>query len=307
MTNYMVTGGAGFIGSHVVDMLAREHHHVMVLDNFSTGKRENLSERPNVMVGECDIRDEAEVLAAFLVFKPKAVIHIAAQAAISTAQESPIHDLSVNGIGTLTMLRMAEKYEVERFVYVSTSAVYGDRLLAMPETTPLRPDNYYGVSKATGELYTQISNIMTTILRFGNVYGPRQVPLGENQVIARMMRHLLKGEDFYIFGDGKQKRDFVFVEDVARAVVMAAQDSTLAMHQVYNIAGGQSYSVNEVAKLVARVCELPGYEWEYDRKRKDERQNARMEIDNAFAGLGWEPRVELPLGLRETLEWWKTQ
>jgi len=305
LRKFIVTGGAGFIGSHVVDLLASGGHRVMVLDNFSTGRRENLlPERENVSVMECDIRRDGEVMAAFLVDRDiDAVIHLAAQAAITTAQQNPYTDLSINGMGTLTLLKMCEKFKVKRFIYASTSAVYGDRLLGMSEETPIRPENYYGVSKATGELYTRIADLRATILRFGNVYGPRQVPIGENQVIARMMRHLFQGEEFYIFGDGKQCRDFIYVEDVARAVMMAI-DGPMG---IYNIAGGRSYSINQISKLVASTCGVDGYRWDYDYKRRDERKNALMYIHKAEDKLGWKPGVEIALGIRETMEWWRKQ
>lgn len=308
MTKYIVSGGAGFIGSHVVDRLVKDGHSVMILDDFSTGKIENIDQyetNENVIAMECDISNEIEVLGAFISYKPDGVIHLAAQAAISTAEADPVLDLRVNGLGTLNMLRHAKVAGVDRFVYASTSAVYGHKLLGMNEGTSKCPDTYYGVSKYVGEMYCQIMDLQTTVLRFGNVYGPRQVPIGENQVIARMMRHLIHGDDFCIFGDGKQRRDFVFVEDVANAVVMAAYDKSLSMHQVYNIAGGESASVNAVAHLVAKACELPGYEWEYDRKRMDDRTNVMMIIEAAFVGLGWKPEVSLLDGLRKTVEWWR--
>lgn len=318
---FMVSGGAGFIGSHVVDRLAKDDHSVLVLDDFSTGRIENLlhhkylteytglkqSANENVIVLGCNISHPAEVLGAFIAYKPDVVIHLAAQAAISTAIADPVLDLQVNGVGTLNMLKNAMDAEVDRFVYASTSAVYGYKLLALSEGTNKCPDTYYGVSKYVGEMYCNMMDLQTTVLRFGNVYGPRQVPIGENQVIARMMRHLIQGEEFYIFGDGEQKRDFVFVEDVARAVVMAAYDKTYSMHQVYNIAGGKSYSINAVARMVAKACELPGYDWEYDKKRMDERTNVRMKIENAFAGIGWEPDTSLQVGLQKAAEWWREQ
>jgi UDP-glucose 4-epimerase len=167
---------------------------------------------------------------------------------------------------------------------------------------PLKPDNYYGASKLTGELYIHIADLpLKTILRFGNVYGPRQIPIGENQVIARMLNHLMYGEDFYIFGDGKQKRDFIYVGDVAQAVIKAIGQRSGA----FNIAGGASHSINEVGKLLAKIYGLPGYDWEYDRKRTDERKNVRMQIERAELNLDWKPETDLESGLKQTVEWWK--
>jgi len=306
MKKCIVTGGAGFIGSHVVDFLAKEGYDVMVLDNFSTGKEENLlPDRKNVWWGNVDICDDAKVIGFFLAFKPDIVIHLAAQAAITTAMQNPYLDLNTNGMGTLTMAMISKKFEVQRFIYASTSAVYGDfHRLAMDETTPPHPDNYYGVSKLAGEGYLRSTDLISrTVLRFGNVYGPRQVPIGENQVIARMMRHFYKGDDFKIFGNGKQKRDFIYVEDVARSVVAAINGKS----GVYNIAGGASYSINEVAAMVAETCGVPGYRWSYDRAREDLRTNVRMRIEKAQGGLGWTPQVDMRVGLRETLDWWKKQ
>lgn len=308
MARILVSGGAGFIGSHVVDRLVERRHQVFVLDNLSTGKAENLfhhRDNPDVQFKRGDILIELEVMGAFEVFKPEIVVHLAAQAAISTAEENPRTDLMSNGYGTLNMLLQAKQHGVKRFVYASTSAVYGSKLLAMSEhTTNLCPENPYGVSKLTGEMYCRIFDLHSSVLRFGNVYGPRQVPIGENQVIARMMRHLVYNEPFYIFGDGHQKRDFVYVEDVARAVVLAAEDKRVHMRDTYNVAGGQSYSVNGVAKILA---ELWGYKdkWMYKRSRMDPRTNVRMNIDLIRAELDWEPVTNLPSGLQKTIEWWR--
>lgn len=298
----LITGAAGFIGSHVAEALAKAGFEILGIDNYSTGRRENL-EGTGIRVEECDITQEITVNGVFSTFQPQAVVHLAAQAAITTAQTNPQKDLKINGIGTLNITRACECFDVKQLVYASTSAVYGDRLtLAMPESTPLRPDNYYGASKLAGELYVHIADlVMKTILRFGNVYGPRQIPIGENQVIARMLNHLMYGEDFYIFGDGKQKRDFVYVEDVAQAVVKSIGQRGGA----FNIAGGESHSVNEIARLVAKIYGLPGYDWEYDRKRMDERKNVRMKIERAELNLDWKPETDLESGLRKTVEWWK--
>lgn len=310
MAKILISGGSGFIGSHVVDRLVERKHEILVFDNFSTGKRENLArhfDNPDVKIEEGDIIVELEVMGAFETFKPQIVIHLAAQAAITTAEQNPGKDLLTNAYGTLTMLRWAQSHRVKRFVYASTSAVYGHKLLAMSEhTTNLCPDNYYGVSKLAGEMYCRVMDVPTTILRFGNVYGPRQVPIGENQVIARMMRFLMFNDPFFIFGDGHQKRDFVYVEDLAEAVVKAAEDDRLNMNNVYNVAGGQSYSMNGVSKAVA---DLWGYKdrWQYKKSRMDPRTNSRMAVDLIEQELDWKPKTNLRAGLQKTIEWWKDQ
>ncbi|MBW1672997.1 MAG: NAD-dependent epimerase/dehydratase family protein [Deltaproteobacteria bacterium] len=302
MTKILITGGAGFIGSHVVELLQKSQHDILVLDDFSTGKMQNiahLTTRNNLHVVDHDISTMPNLRTLFVQFKPEIVIHLAAQAAITTAKDDPIRDLQVNGLGTLNLLTVAEHYQVRHFVYASTSAVYGNKNYLRPveEKNLLAPDNEYGISKLTGEHYVRLSGIPAAILRFGNVYGPRQVPIGENQVIARMIRHFENGDEFYIFGDGKQKRDFVFVEDVAHAVKVAMGHSG-----IYNIASGKSVSVNDIGRTVARIYELHDYPWDHDRARQDSRMNVRMNVNAAWKGLAWKARVSLEEGLRRTVE-----
>jgi len=210
-----------------------------------------------------------------------------------------VKDLMVNGIGTLNMLKQAKKSKVEKFVYASTSAVYDEnkKFFAMKESTALNPNNPYGISKLAGESYVRISGIESVILRFGNVYGPRQVPIGENQVIARMIRHFKHGDEFSVFGDGKQKRDFVFVDDVAQAVKMAATDGKPG---IYNIASGKSRSVNDIARRLEEIYGVRGYAWDHDKERQDERRSVKMNVDNAKDRLGWSARVSLEDGIAET-------
>lgn len=305
MTKFLITGGAGFIGSHVVDLLASQNHQLLVIDNFSTGKSTNLAISDHVLLVDGDIRNYEMVIDYFSDFRPEKVIHLAAQAAITTAIKDPYEDASVNILGIINVLKASKKVNVDRFVYSSTSAVYGDKVtLKIVEGVPwYAPDNPYGVSKFCAELYVRITDIQHTILRLGNVYGPRQVPIGENQVIARMMRHFFNGDDFEIFGDGKQKRDFIYVTDVAEAIKLACFE-TYVQDNVYNISGGKSYSVNSILVLLERICEVEGYKWTYDLLRKDERQNMIMDIRSAQKNLNWTPKVSLQEGIKKTVEWW---
>lgn len=297
--NIIVTGGAGFIGSHVVDLLVKKGHTVLILDNLSTGRQENINTDNKVHFMKVDIRI-SNITEIVEDFKPKAILNLAAQAAITTALIDPRKDLLTNGIGTINMLELAKKTGA-KFVYASTSAVYGDKVTKpLTEDMELRPDNPYGISKLCGEMYARIYDVDATILRFGNVYGPRQVPIGENQVIARMLGHLTRWDEFKIFGDGMQKRDFVYVEDVARAVVMAIKGTS----GVYNIASGFSHSVNEVGENLADLFGIPGYSWEHDHNRQDERRNVQTIVERAEKDLTWRATTPIRLGLLETKEWW---
>lgn len=298
----LISGGAGFIGSHVAEFLRERNDCVLVIDDFSTGKSENLNNFLT-MGGKsayADVTSFQDVMKVFQDFKPEVVVHLAAQAAITTSIENPQRDLIVNGLGTLNMLEAAKKYWVKHFVFASTSAVYREnKYFKTKEDAPLEPNTPYGVSKLAAEMYVRSMFPGAVVLRFGNVYGPRQTPIGENQVIARMMRHFIFGDKFMIFGNGKQERDFVYVEDVARAVVSALRGEG----GVYNIASGKSTSVNEIAGIVENIFDIPGYAWEHT-ETEDARRHVCLEIGAARKGLGWSPNVSIMEGIRKTADWW---
>lgn len=304
----LISGAAGFIGSHVAELLQKYDNQVLIIDNFCTGKMDNilnlLSLAPHdVKMLEGDITDADFVQRAFCTFKPDAVIHLAAQAAISTSINNPVQDLRVNGIGTLNMLCAAVKSNVDRFVFSSTSAVYRENVGFMFKTKEddrLGPGNPYGISKLAAEFYVRTLFANHVILRFGNVYGPRQVPIGENQVIARMIRHFKYGDKFYIFGNGEQNRDFVFVKDVAEACHYALYGTK----GTYNIASGRSTSVNAIARIVEECFGVPGYKWEHTDK-SDPRKHVCMNVGAASGGLGWNPTTDIGSGIRQTIEWWE--
>lgn len=299
----MVTGGAGFIGSHVCDLLTAHGDEVQIVDNFTTGRRENLATHgriPEYFRGG-DILNWGQLESAFDKYQPDTVIHLAAQPAISTSIERPWYDMDVNVLGTRNVIRACKEFGVERVVFSSTSAVYAHSDFNHMEDSLLKPDSPYGISKLTAEMYIRYMLPASVILRFGNVYGPRQVPLGENQLIARIIRHFEYGDPFYIHGDGEQSRDFVYVGDVARAVVLASLEG---LPGTYNIASGQSHSVNAVAKLFEALYEVRGYKWEHDESR-DERNFVGMDVSLAEEMLSWIALVPLHLGLSQTLEWWK--
>lgn len=305
----LISGGAGFVGSHAADALRHAGHCVLIVDNFSTGKMENLKEFlgtggkcNHIDICESDVGSHQAVTQIFQDFKPEAVIHLAAQAAISTSWDNPAHDLDVNGNGTLNMLCAARKFGAKHFVFSSTSAVYREsKFFKTKEDAPLEPNTPYGVSKLAAEMYVRCFFPRPVILRFGNVYGERQVPIGDNQVISRMIRHFKYGDHFVIHGSGNQKRDFVHVSDVAQAIKHSLYDDSAG---TYNIASGQSVSVNEIAALVEKRYGVPGYKWEHD-DLEDPRKHVCLEVGAAQKGLGWKAKVSIVEGINRTVDWWE--
>jgi UDP-glucose 4-epimerase len=301
----VVTGGCGFIGSHIVELLVNEGNSVTVLDNLSTGKSENLEHiqptRGKLKVEMCDIRQLNSLRGFFQEAQPEAVIHLAAQAAISTSWKAPYLDAHVNVMGTLNVIKIANDYRVKRIVFASTSAVYGPKRWGrLAESDNPMTDSPYGLTKLTAENYLRMLFPSSAILRFGNVYGPRQVPIGENQVIARMIAHFMKGDEFKIHGDGKQTRDYVYVKDVANAAAQAIH----GFAGTYNIASGKSLSVLDVAQEMAEIYDAAFYPWEHDRAI-DERRSVRMSVRKAARKLMWTAKTPFREGLMETIRWWE--
>jgi nucleoside-diphosphate-sugar epimerase len=296
--NVLITGGAGFIGSTVAARLRfRQYHEVQTYDNLSTGRMENLDYSIPLVVE--DILNYEELEDVFTSFRPDAVVHLAAQAAISTSWDDPHKDAGINITGTLNVIRLCKKMNA-RMIFSSTSAVYDEDQETMSEDSRLFPTSPYGISKLAAERYVATLLPESVILRFGNVYGPKQVPIGENQVIPLMIQHFEQGKDFFIHGDGNQRRDFVFVDDVALAVDRALTGAP----GIYNIASGVSVSINELAAQMADIYDVPQYPWPHD-ERHDPRWNVVLDVRAAGEGLDWSPMTSLAAGLAQTVEWWK--
>lgn len=302
--NVLISGSAGFIGSHTADFLTVRRHKVLALDNFSTGRSENLKDFRGA-IEPCDINDTRSLEDIFSDFKPEAVLHLAAQSAISTAIADPQNDLKVNGVGTLNMLAMARKYKAKRFVFSSTSAVYREVRpfwrSAISEKWPCEPKSPYGISKLAAEHYIRAMFPNHAILRYGNVYGGRQRSIGGNQVIARAFEHFILGQDFKINGHGNQKRDFVYVEDVAHANYMALVSDVKG---TFNVSSGKSYSVNDILREIERIYDVPGYHWEHN-EETDPRDFVNLNVSAIHRELGWYAQTSLADGLKLTAEWWE--
>lgn len=299
--NILVTGGAGFIGSHLVDRLVADGHNVAVADIMATGKRANVN--PEAALYEIDICSPA-LAAAFEAARPEAVFHVAAHASVSESVRDPLHDAEVNVLGTLNVLQQCAAYGVKRIVFSSTGgALYGEpEQLPPDEDHPVRPLSPYGVSKAAAEAYVRtlcaLSGIRYTILRYGNVYGPRQDPFGEAGVVAIFANAMLRGQRPIIFGDGSQERDYVYVDDVVQADVLAlAQD----VNGVYNIGSGEGSTVSQVFEALAGATDYDGSP-EHVAERPGDVRRIYLDVRRAEQELGWRAAVSLGEGIRRTVD-----
>jgi UDP-glucose 4-epimerase len=302
----LVTGGAGFIGSHLVDSLVARGDRVVVIDDLSTGRRQNLEDAiaKGALLLEADITDEAAVRDAFETHQPDVVFHLAAQIDVRRSVSEPVFDLGVNVAGTLKLLEAARQTPTRRFILTSTGgAIYGEgsgRQLPLDEGAECRPDAPYGQSKYAAEgylsLYSRLYGVSTISLRLGNVYGSRQDPLGEAGVVAIFCGALLDGGAPRVFGDGHQTRDYIYVGDVVDAFLAAAESEALG---TYNIGTGVETSVLELGSLLANACDRE-FEPEMAPPRPGEVQ--RIAIDSALAAdeLGWRAQTTLEQGLRAT-------
>ena len=296
----LVTGGAGFIGSHVAEALAARGEDVVVLDDLSSGKRENLSEGVELVEG--DVREPQDEL--FARVKPEVCYHLAAQIDVRVSVARPDHDAAINVLGTVNVLEAARENGT-KIVFSSTGgAIYGECDGPAPEDAPRRPIAPYGTSKLAAEEYLATFNRLYgtghVSLRYGNVYGPRQDPHGEAGVVAIFFNALRAGEAPKVFGDGSQTRDYVYVGDVARATLAAAEREG----GVYNIGTGRETSVVELLELCQRIAGTSG-EPTFMPARPGELQRAVVDPSRAVDELGWRPERSLEEGLRETWEFFK--
>ena len=296
----LVTGGAGFIGSHVVDHLLARGHEVAVVDHLSSGKLENIPEGARFY--EADIRTGCPEV--FQEFRPEALSHHAAQMDVRRSVKEPDFDAEVNVLGTIRLLENCTKYDVRRFIFASTGgAVYGEQQqFPAPEDHPQYPVSPYGVSKLAGERYLYFYCVQHGLpyvaLRYANVYGPRQDPHGEAGVVAIFCGNLAANKTSTINGTGEQTRDYVYAGDVARANLLALEGE--APSGAYNIGTGIETSVNELYELLLTASgkDLPP---EHGPAKPGEQLRSSVDPSKATRFLGWRPEVDLATGLTETL------
>ena len=295
----LVTGGAGFIGSNLVDALLARGDDVSIVDDLSSGRRGNVDGAlaAGARLHEASITDGGAMTALLAEERPEVVFHLAAQVDVRRAVEDPAYDACINVGGTAVVLDAARAVGTPRFLLASTGgAIYGDcERLPTPEDAPAAPISPYGASKAAAEtylsLYRRLHGISTCALRLGNVYGPRQDPLGEGGVVAIYCHAAANSRAVRVFGDGRQTRDFVYVGDVAAAFMAASQ---LDVPGPYNVGTGEETSVLE---LVERLGLVPSFEPE----RPGEVRRSCLDPAAALAALGWEAVVRLDAGLERTL------
>jgi UDP-glucose 4-epimerase len=304
----LVTGGAGFIGSNLVDALLARGDDVTVLDNLSTGRRVNLDGAlaNGARLAEVDVRDDAGVGALFADARPELVFHLAAQIDVRKSVEDPYFDAAVNVGGTANVLEAARAAGVGRVIFISTGgALYGegaDKQLPLPESTPIAPLSGYGQSKFAAEgylgLFERLYGLSGMALRLGNVYGPRQDPLGEAGVVAIFCGLLKNGGRPIVYGDGSQTRDYIYVGDVVSAALAAG---ATRLGGAVNIGTGREASVLDLVEILAGIEGRDDFTPEFAPERAGEVQ--RISLDAALAGreLDWAPQTTLEQGLAQTL------
>ncbi|SFI09563.1 NAD-dependent epimerase/dehydratase family protein [Planctomicrobium piriforme] len=310
----LVTGGAGFIGSHIVDALLQGGHSVAVIDDLSSGEQANVPAQAKFF--QVDVRDQAGVAAAVQSFKPEAVCHQAAQMSVSRSVREPHFDADVNILGLINVVSAAAEAGAKRVVFASSGGVlYGEATKPAPEETPANPISPYGISKWAGEQYLKFFNrehgLNCIALRYSNVYGERQNPHGEAGVVAIFCTRMFKGEVSRVNGDGKYVRDYVHVSDVVRANVAAIQSDVPGFEPI-NVGTGIGTDVNELAGELLTLCRaelkrrginraIP--ELEHGPARAGDLRSNLVANEKAQRLLKWSPRVPFTEGLEKTVGW----
>src|SRR5271170_5488133 len=305
---YLVTGGAGFIGSNIVDELVRRGHAVIVLDNLSTGKESNLaSVRDRIELSTGSITDLAAVQAACR--GADYVIHLAARTSVPRSVEDPLDTNHANIDGTLNVLVAARDAKVRRFVYAASSSAYGETpALPKVETMQADPISPYGVTKYVGELYAQVFGrvygLENVCVRYFNVFGPRQDPTSQySGVLSRFMLAVIEGQPPVVYGDGEQSRDFTFIENIVDETLRACEAAE-ASGKVFNGGTGARITLNQVLKLLEKITGKT-IQPKYEAPRGGDIRDSQADVSLARKVLGYEPRVHFEEGLQRTWGWFK--
>jgi UDP-glucose 4-epimerase len=303
----LVTGGAGFIGSHIADAYLAAGHTVGVVDNLSTGSAENLD--PRVRLWQTDIRDAA-IEAILVEFRPDIVSHHAAQISVSVSARDPRGDAEINILGTLNLLEAAVRHQVQRVIFASTGgAMYGEQeALPTGESIFPEPVSPYGVAKHSVERYLHafqhMHGLRSVVLRYANVYGPRQNPHGEAGVVAIFCRGILDGKTLTVYGDGGQTRDYVYVGDVVRANLLATMVPLEGKVPMMNVGTGVETPVNDLVRLLGEAAGS-SLRVEHAPPRSGEQRRSALDAELAARVLGWRPMTDVRAGLEQTLAWFR--
>jgi UDP-glucose 4-epimerase len=302
----LVTGGAGFIGSHVVDRLVLEGHEAIVVDNLATGKRRNINRGARFY--KMDIQSW-RLERVFRNERPNVVMHLAAQMDVRKSVEDPMFDAQVNVLGTLNVLQQAVKHGARKVVFSSSGgAIYGEQeIYPAPETHVTKPLSPYGLSKLCGEQYLsyfqRVSGLQAVSLRYANVYGPRQDPEGEAGVVAIFIQKMLNNEQAVINGNGRQTRDFVFVDDVVEAnLAMMGQDT----QGTYNVGTGVETSINDLFRILVQHTGSNCKDV-HGPSKKGEQARSVIDSTKLRQEVSWEPKADLSEGLKKTVEYFRAR
>jgi UDP-glucose 4-epimerase len=299
----IITGGAGFISSHVVDLLIDNNYEVCIIDNLTHGSINNINKKAKFY--EMDIRD-TKLIEVFEIEKPDYVIHNAAQISVPASVDDPMNDASINILGTVNVLEASRKVNVKKIIYPASAAIFGEpSYLPIDEEHPLEMLSGYGVTKHTVEhylkVYKTLYNIDYVVLRCANIYGPRQDSSGEGGVIAIFCEKLLMDQTPYIYGDGEQIRDFVYVKDVAKAYLMALQSD---INGIYNVSTNIKITINELFKVINELLNK-NISCIYTDERKGDIRDSYMTYDKIKGEIGWKPETSITEGLQETLNYYR--
>ncbi|MEW6296006.1 MAG: NAD-dependent epimerase/dehydratase family protein [Candidatus Diapherotrites archaeon] len=300
----LVTGGAGFIGSHTADLLIEENYDTVIADNLSTGRKENIN--PKAKFYKSNITNFRALKKVFGRERIDSVIHLAAQINVRNSLADPFFDAKTNILGSLNVLECCRKFKIKKIVYSSSGgAVYGEpKRIPVKENHPIKPLSPYAVSKYCVEQYLQEYHhnygLEFAVLRYGNVFGPRQDPRGEAGVTAIFIERMLANERPKIFGSGEQTRDFVFVKDVAKANLLALQKKTKS--RTYNIGTRKEKSVNEIFRELKKMLKFKGNAVK-EKSVPGEIKRIALDCSLAKKELRWKPETPFKKGLKETIEW----
>jgi len=301
----LVTGGAGFIGSHIVDLLIEKNNEVVVVDNLLTGNKRNLN--PKAVFYEVDICDKEELNKIFLEEKPEIIFHVAAQVDVTKSMKIPALDAEINIIGSLNILELCRKYNIKKIIYSNSGGAGSGEPQYFPidENHPIEPMSHYGVSKHTVEHYLEVYKHLYSLkyvsLRYANIYGPRQDPYGEGGVVAVFINKLLNNEQPEIFGDGNQTRDFMYVGDIAEVNLLCINK---ADNKILNVGIGNEININELFLILKKIINSD-LDPIHTEKRKGEIYRSVFNIDKLKKELSWEPKISLNEGLRKTIDYFK--